>query len=80
MIFELAKVIFTALSFGFTAVQKVFDSLGFPWVSAVCMMVLVSVVLRLFTARFIGSAIRSGIDSGKRERNKAEKKNSASDK
>lgn len=59
MIFELVKIIYSALSFGFDAVQDVFDSIGIPWVAAVCVMVLVSVVLRLFTAQFIGNAIVS---------------------
>lgn len=62
MIFELAKIIYSALGFAFAAVQEIFSSIGLPWVSALCMMVLISVVLRLFTASFIGSSV-SGVAS-----------------
>lgn len=59
MIFELTSVIFRSLTFAFDVVQRIFDAIGLPWVAAVCMMVLVSVVLRLFTSQFIGSALGS---------------------
>ena len=62
MIRMLLQPIFAVLSFAFDAVADIFAALGFPWLAAVCLMVLVSVVLRLFTARFIGSAIRVEID------------------
>lgn len=62
MIGQLLKPINAALSFAFDVAAAIFASIGFPWLAAVCLMVLVSVVLRLFTARFIGSAIRVEID------------------
>lgn len=59
MIFDLVAVVYSVLGFGFSVVQQIFQGVGIPWIAAVCMMVLVSVVLRLFTTRFIGNAIGS---------------------
>lgn len=68
MIFILVRIIYVVLSFGFDMVQDVFKAIGIPWVSAVCVMVLVSVVLRLFTTQFIGNAIGSMADRAKSNR------------
>lgn len=57
MIWQLLQSLFAALSCAFDVAVDLFSSVGFPWQAAVIMMVVVSVVLRLFTARFVGTAI-----------------------
>lgn len=62
MVYELISVIYTALSACFQMADKVFSAVGIALVSAICMMVLVSTVLRLFTARFVGQQINQAHD------------------
>lgn len=57
MIYELMKIIYQALSASFGMADRIFTGVGIALVTAVCIMVLVSSILRLFTARFIGSQI-----------------------
>ena len=57
MVYELIGVIYTALSSCFQMADKIFSAVGIALVSAICMMVLVSTVLRLFTSRFVGQQI-----------------------
>lgn len=71
MIFDGIKILFNALSFGFDTADSIFDKIGFDWIAAVTFMVLVSLALRLFTAPFIGGAIR--VEHDARVARKAEK-------
>lgn len=57
MVYQLIEVIYAALSSAFLFADQIFDAVGIAFVTAVTLMVLVSAVLRLFTARFIGSQI-----------------------
>ena len=57
MVFELIDIIYSALSSSFYMADQIFSAVGIALVSAICMMVLVSTVLRLFTSRFVGSQI-----------------------
>ena len=56
--------VFSALSASFSVVDRIFSRLGLSWVGTVCIMVLISIVLRLFCAQFVGSAIGGAISSG----------------
>lgn len=57
MIYRMLRVIYHALSGCFVFANAIFTKLGIGLTAAICVMVLVSSVLRLFTARFIGSQI-----------------------
>ena len=62
MIYDGIKIIWTALSASFQMADRLFTGVGIALVTAVTVMVLVSSVLRLFTARFIGTQINIGRD------------------
>lgn len=62
MIFDLIQILWSVLSSCFQFADLLFVSIGIPLVSAVSIMVLVSAILRLFTARFIGQQINLGRD------------------
>lgn len=59
MVYELIEIIYAALSSSFYMADQIFSAVGIALVSAICMMVLVSTVLRLFTSRFVGSQINA---------------------
>lgn len=77
MIFTLLKSLFAALSCAFDVAVDLFDAVGFPWQAAVIMMVVVSVVLRLFTSSFIGHAIHVNIEARNSAKASAEAKRQA---
>lgn len=60
MIYQLIDVIYSSLSASFQFADKIFAAVGIALVTAVSMMVLVSTVLRLFSARFVGQQIVQG--------------------
>lgn len=57
MVYDLIEIIYSALSASFYMADQIFSAVGIALVSAICMMVLVSTVLRLFTSRFVGQQI-----------------------
>ena len=57
MVYELIQILWTALSACFQFADGIFIAVGIPLVTAVTIMVLVSSILRLFTAKFIGTQI-----------------------
>lgn len=59
MVYELIKVIYAALSSSFQMADKIFSAVGIALVTAISIMVLISTVLRLFTARFVGQQINA---------------------
>lgn len=71
MIYELVNVIYAALSASFQFADSIFSAVGIALVTAVSMMVLVSTVLRLFTARFVGQQIVQADDRAKERDRKA---------
>lgn len=62
MVYDLVKIIWSALSASFQMADKLFSAVGIALVTAVTVMVLVSTILRLFTARFVGNQINIGRD------------------
>lgn len=62
MVYDLIQILWSVLSacFGFAA--ECFESVGIPLVTAITIMVLVSSILRLFTAKFVGQQINIGRD------------------
>lgn len=60
MVYDLIQILWSALSACFQFADKLFIGVGIPLVTAVTIMVLVSSILRLFTARFIGQQINLG--------------------
>lgn len=60
MIYQMTYIIQRVLSNCFSLANKIFSKVGIGLTAAICVMVLVSSILRLFTARFIGSQIVLG--------------------
>lgn len=57
MIYSMLRIVYHALSGCFTFANAIFSKVGIGLTAAICVMVLVSAILRLFTARFIGGQI-----------------------
>lgn len=70
MIYEMTFIIQRVLSNCFALANALFSKIGIGLTAAICVMVLVSCVLRLFTARFIGGQI---IQADERIRSNAER-------
>ena len=71
------NVIYAALSASFQFADKLFSAVGIALVTAISIMVLVSTVLRLFTARFVGSQINmyhDRMEKAEQKRNKEQAK------
>lgn len=64
MISKIYNSVFSALSAAFNVVDNIFSGLGLSWVGTVSIMVLISIVLRLFCVQLVGSAIGGAISSG----------------
>ena len=70
MIYQMTYILQRVLSNCFALANTIFSKIGIGLTAAVCVMVLVSCVLRMFTARFIGGQI---VQADERIRSNAER-------
>lgn len=60
MVYQLISIVYQALKAAFGMASEIFSATGIALVTAITVMVLISAIIRMFTARFVGQQIVQG--------------------